>query len=530
MTHVVTSRPIPPESDATSPTESNTLSAEQATADGPHTVNPSLLEKSADSHVSLKGDTRREKSSMDVLQRARQMGMKIWALEKLQRMISAINDGEIGGHGHSTRSNNTGGGIPKGKGENDLSQVLRNELVNGPSDRDPFSSTREMIMFKGPFIYIHDMDERTKPVMVRDYPKVARRQDGPWPQFRSAPIGKCPFVEEPPTRRGSRQRTRQQAKEKKPACKPVPQNDAGNQHYAEPERAVVKGDAHQGDKKEAAERHEEQAATLKLPEKQLVPVKQESPKKSSGSFIPPHVPRAGPFFMGREPAASGVQPSNVTSAIRSQMISSATAAHGAKAAVSKEVHELKRKVLEKGNGGVPTAAAAPTHRPAEPSAGLRTAQNAGGRPGKVNAQERPGHANEEDTTQSEGNGATKRRFDSQKGRNPNEERRRDPKPGYCENCREKFDDFDDVSSPLATLFLEANCFPAYQNEKASQVCDDSVQLGRTGFFAVPTGEAPEAETRILLSRQARDRQASNHSYLRMLLPAKTCRTCMEGLC
>jgi regulatory subunit for Cdc7p protein kinase len=51
---------------------------------------------------------------------------------------------------------------------------------------------------------------------------------------------------------------------------------------------------------------------------------------------------------------------------------------------------------------------------------------------------------EEDTTQSEGNGVAKRRTGLRKAPVPKKkERRRDPKPGYCENCRDKFDDFEE---------------------------------------------------------------------------------------
>lgn len=438
MTHVVTSRPIPPEND-TSPTELNPVSADQSTADAPHTVNPSLLEKNADGHImSLKGDARREQSNMDVLHRSRKMGMKIWALEKLQRMISTINDGDLGGHGHSARGTHAGGHTRRG--ENDLSQVLRNELVNGPSDRDAVSSVKEMIMFKGPFIYIHDMDEKTKPVMVREYPKVSKRQDGAWPQFRSAPLGKCPFVEEPPTRKTARHRSRQQEKEKKVACKPTAQYDARKQE-AGCQPAVEKQSIYGAGAETKKERgFEDPEAASGQTTTQKVPIKEESPKKSSESFVPPQMPRTGPFFLGREPAASGVQPSNVTSAIRSQMISSTANAPGAKAGLSKEVQELKRKVLEKSGGNV--SMAAPSHRPTNLSGSKMIDP---GRPGKPYAKGKYGGANEEDTTQSEGNGGSKRSFGSRKNGAPREERRRDPKPGYCENCREKFDDFDEVS-------------------------------------------------------------------------------------
>ena len=156
------------------------------------TVNPSLLDKNPEMHVhmSLKNDARREQTNMDVLYRARRMGMKIWALEKLQRMISTINDPDIGGHqDNSTRGQNTAGGNSRAKGEADLSQVLRNELVSGPSDRDHLSSLKEMTMFKGPFIYIHDMNEKTRPVMAREYPKVNNRQDGVWAAISKRTIG-----------------------------------------------------------------------------------------------------------------------------------------------------------------------------------------------------------------------------------------------------------------------------------------------------------------------------------------------------
>src|SRR5262249_11294280 len=59
--------------------------------------------------------------------------------------------------------------------------------------------------------------------------------------------------------------------------------------------------------------------------------------------------RRMPRFAGGEPVASGVQPSNVTSAIKSQVISSTAAVPGAKAGPSKELNALKRKVLERNN-------------------------------------------------------------------------------------------------------------------------------------------------------------------------------------
>lgn len=464
VTHVVTTRPIPPEIDTASQTEVTTSSTmEQPSVEGPlQTVNPSLLEKNPEtsSHTLLRsrnpfdrrpdGDSRRDHSSMDVLHRARQMGMKIWALEKLQRMIATINDEDIASyHGHYTRSHNAAGGVGRGRGEADLSQVLRNELLNGPSDRDPSSVLKDLVMFKGPFIYVHDMDEKTRPVMVREYPKVARRQDGAWPQFRSAPLGKCPFIDEPPSKKEiDRERARQQAKEKKTVTKPPPQtqNEVKTVDPSEPttEKRVLQDIEDEVDRR--ANQEEAMSATQQTEPQKVLPVRPASPRKSEESFVPPALSRTGPFHLGREPAASGVQPSNITSAIRSQMISSTAAVPGAKAGISKEVHELKRKVLEKSNGGVATGAVASLHRTTEAAGMLKATSGLSTRSIKNYPQEKLGNINEEDATQLE-DGANKQREVSRKTtiQKKPKEKKREPKPGYCENCRDKFDDFEEVS-------------------------------------------------------------------------------------
>ncbi|KAL4908723.1 hypothetical protein BDW74DRAFT_72585 [Aspergillus multicolor] len=425
VTHVVTSRPIPPEVDRRAPTESTQDAPNEPTADGAmlQTVNPAELEM----HLHLSVCPKREQSQ-DVLHRAREMGMKIWAVEKLQRMIATINDTDLANGGCYSARNNAAGAQTKSRGKDDLSQVLQNEL-NGPSDRSHLSVLKDLVLFKGPFIYVHDMDEKTRPVMVREFPKVAKRQDGIWPQFRSAPLGKCPFIEDVPSKRDiERQRARQE-KEKKEFIKPaVPQ----------PRHATV-------DTRTEKENLSIKKETSPAKEDEVAPpcVKEESPdapqelplsaEKCSETFVPPQLNRKGPFYHGREPAASGVQPSNITSAIRSQMVSSTAAAPGAKAGLSKEVHELKRKVLEKSHVGYSTNLAQP-YRALDTITAVKT-DKANGSKSLVDIEE---------GTQSEGTDSQKSRIILRKsGELRKKERRRDPKPGYCENCRDKFDDFDE---------------------------------------------------------------------------------------
>ncbi|KAJ5662151.1 uncharacterized protein N7477_009767 [Penicillium maclennaniae] len=408
VTHVVTSRPIPPEASTTPTEETATGTDGEANM---QTVNPSLLEKNGDAHLqpSLKNDTRRDQGTMDVLQRARQMGMKIWALEKLQRMITTINDNDIGGQNDASRSK--AAATANGRGENDLSRVLRQEALNGPSDRDPLSSM-ELCMFKGPFVYIHDMNEKTKPVMVREYAKVTRRQDGVWPQFRSAPLGKCPFIDEPPSRKEfDRHRMRQIQKEKKSALQNMDDHRT-KASAAAAERAIdtnLVTELHKPKRSEEQQPHQPEA-----PAKALTDESHE--RKSSESFIPPHFP---------EPAPS-----------TPAMISSTAAAPGAKAGLSKEVHGLKRKVLEKGSG---IGSMAAPQRPINGSAVPVKAQTLT----KPIVHEKNGRSQEDSGNQVDAAGTKRRRDEDQDNEQKKPERRRDPKPGYCENCRDKFDDFEE---------------------------------------------------------------------------------------
>ena len=440
VTHVVTARPIP--QDLESPNTEGTNSSNQVerrSADGTvQTVNPSLLDKyhSKAEHT----------SNADILYKAREMGMKIWALEKLQRMISTMNDtGATSHHGHNTRSHNAG--EAGRKGGNELSQVLRNERLNGPSHHDPSSMWKEMITFKGPFIYVHDMDEKTRPAIVREYPKVAKRQDGIWPQFRSALVGKCPFIEDLPKKKDPNRDTaapKQSKENKAPVTRSKPAAATGNKNMDPPERSFEKKAA----PKEAnvqvedpVEPDEAMPSPKQADQPRMLPVKPGSPKKRSESMIAPSFKRPNAVYFRGEPAASGVQPSNITSAIRSQMISSTAAAPGARAGTSKEVHELKRKVLEKSNG------ISSSHRMTDIAGTLRNTRVPVTRAAKNKAQKELGQINEEDTTPSdeEENSRQKAANQKQETQKKSKEKRRDPKPGYCENCRDKFDDFEDVS-------------------------------------------------------------------------------------
>lgn len=377
----------------------------------------------------LDDPTKRIKSrNNDVLHKAREMGKKIWSLDKFQTMLQVLLESETANsNSYATRSASTRGyGTSKGSHEPNLLQLLHNERVNGPSDRDPTAVNRELCYFKGPHIYIWDMDERQKPMMVREYPKVANKSDGEWPQFRSVGNGRCPFVEEVdvPDKEQRRQREREQEKARaakredvvpilKPPQIPVPKPVTGKRSLMEME------DGH----------NRVRAVT---PTEIFNPAKAVMSKQTEVRQQNAFTSRAGTgrLFAG-EPVASGVQPSNITSAIRSQMISSTSGVNGAKAGTSKEVHGLQRKVLQK---AAPASHDVSSRRLAEVS--MDAASSRSTTMGRQTS--RPAEVQEEESHKAERKAQTQLKS------------KRDLKPGYCENCQDKFRDFDEVNSVCTT--------------------------------------------------------------------------------
>lgn len=403
------------------------------------TINPSLLDRNANVQSLQSASNPRRIVQMDILARGRQMGMKIWAAEKLQRVMATMLDDPVA-HAHHIRARDAA----QVKNKEDLSQVLRNEKISATTDREQISMPREMIPFRGPFIYVHDMDEKVRPTMIREYPRPVNRKDGEWPQFRSAAAGKCPFVEDTSSRKEEQERSRQknlhlqQQAERQRMTRARASTAAEETKMEPPRRSPRKAlqDVRNPAGPPPALRNVPAPEACKLDRQSSFPSMPEQP---------PAFMRPSQMHLIREPAASGIQKSNVTSAIQSQMISS-TAATGIKASTSKDVFELKRKaILERSHtaslsiGSIPSS-----HRMNDLAGTLKNPRaSAPQRAAKSKAQEKLGGIKEEQDAYMDDIAAERATHAALMKKKVI---RRDPKPGYCENCRDKYDDFEEVSS------------------------------------------------------------------------------------
>ena len=501
VTHVITTRAIPAELTSTSPDEDAKYDNAQ-----PTTIQPSVLTQeqrkttnlldaniqrrtqSQASGIPHDVDPRKGQGQVtDVLSRARALGIKIWALEKLQRVLRAMLETEADGQivTHELRNNVAAGRVITKPGKDaDLEQLLRNEKVNGPADRDMTVAAQDVCLFKGYYLYVHDMDEKTRPVMVRDYPKPATKEQGKWPQFRLTPVGRCPFVEDP----AHTKKLQQQEREARAAAKA--EHELASQRktragsaIAAPPRPLAEREANlrRSPRKAVQQTHAEMAKPLDPP-KHLPTRRQSSAEGTQALFGSAQQSIRGlPRMVGGEPVASGLQQSNITSAIRSQVISSAAISSTAiavnkRVGDSKEVSALKRKVLERG-ASVTSNHSMPSSYMNDVRAAINDDNNPPPRAAKRKAQETLGVLREDDEDHQD----YARPAHRQPAPRKREPAPKEAKPGYCENCRDKFDDFDDVSYPstLPSPRPHTDMSPARQLPQAPQVRHHRGELERT---------------------------------------------------
>lgn len=418
------------------------------------TINPSLLERGTDAlaHVLQRGsrhvaDLNAPRGrSADVLTKARELNMKIWALEKFERMMHTMFDIDVTEEDdcHQQLQRRGQAGRLQERTEQNLAQLVRHEKEKNITAERPLYS--DIVQFRGNYIYVHDIDERSKPVMIREYKAPQHKEEGEWPQFRSVPLPRCPFLEDPTMDRRAAREARDQEKKQKQAQMEEELIRAQRQHprtraaaatlEASQERVptaiapkAAAAAAAEEDVYATTEQHARHTSTTSIPMKCFEPptVKKTSTNTSLDSMLPQMTSTRPNIHVrpGYEPQASGLQHANVTSAIRSQMISSTSAVPPIRANTSRDI--LQRRAVERRTNLSTTSVPSVTD--------VRDAINKDQSRTRTTRKKPELEKIHEDEQEHRRSSAPKERVSVQ----------RDPKPGYCENCRDKYDDFNEVS-------------------------------------------------------------------------------------
>lgn len=373
----------------------------------------------------------------DIISQAKQRTMKLWTYDSMNYRQSkryfSTNKSYVEllrflSHLQETPSasvHNAGNrpAVVASEASNNLTRMLREEKITGPADSDPRARREDFHYFKGPYFLIRDATGQYRPIMVREYQKVADPALGDWPQFRLSGPGKCPFVMDASVYKNNgeatqpRRTTNSGSRHKRTVTTEMESASTSKgtskaRKLAEDDEAAVAepdgGDESHKIKVRREVTRNTQLAAFKEPHARkksaLTPIRMTSVRANSGGTknIEYRVDKnalaaTGRSYtarmsavLGHEMVATGINMSNQTSGIRS-MTQSGGPNNGLASAVShaqsKEVNSLKRKVFEKKKKPV-----------AIPQASI------------------------------------KRDLVSVK----------EVKPGYCENCKDRFDDYDEV--------------------------------------------------------------------------------------
>ncbi|KAH8157910.1 hypothetical protein CIB48_g10336 [Xylaria polymorpha] len=463
VTHVITSRTIPTE-DTTTRGNGRGMDAEkeatQPEQEQAETINPSLLTRVPNTSIknrlfdadlrarahrapplSIDQTLRVPKKAVDILIRARDMKKKIWTSDKLFRFTALLLETDAyrsADMAHGRLKNTISAQVEsRGAEDRNLLRLLQKERVNGPSDRDPTVMAYEIVFFKGPYIYVYDVEEKQKPIMAKEYPKATDKSKGTWPQFQTAALGRCPFIEDSEVREAREAKEAKEAQQQKMRAKADSQEGVGEaKPVVQPPRMApprpVTGKRTLGEMELG---HNRQSSVTSVEFPSLSRGAGGENMDFSRKAFTSHA-AAGRLLAG-EPVASGVQPSNVTSAIRSQMISSTATTPGVITGLSKEVHGLQRQVLK-------------WHHPSALSQDTSSRRAAESSFRDENLVKRPSTLGRTSSRKLElvdektgGNEATEQARPTKRTAPRKKVHDRELKPGYCENCTEKYADFDE---------------------------------------------------------------------------------------
>ncbi|SCV01728.1 LANO_0F13234g1_1 [Lachancea nothofagi CBS 11611] len=120
----------------------------------------------------------------DVVARAAKRYMKIWNYDKATRFLTNL-DVDL----ESLESKTP-------LGPSTLSNLLHNEKIYGPTDRDPKAKRDDVHYFKYAHVYLYDLWQVWAPVIIAEWrPQELSNPDRlPYPTVKPGSFGRCPFI------------------------------------------------------------------------------------------------------------------------------------------------------------------------------------------------------------------------------------------------------------------------------------------------------------------------------------------------
>ncbi|KAI0342039.1 hypothetical protein BDW22DRAFT_1484911 [Trametopsis cervina] len=197
-------------------------------------LSPIKLKKSAaDSQVS------------ELVKKALSFDMKVWSADKLRSVLERclpLPSGPSGLNSTSVR------GLSQPAKERSLTRLLENERIHGTTERDPTQKRHDFVYFSknSYFVLVEDMRQELQTLIALEYP-ISKSRDGKergsWPVLHCHPLARGPFVEydEKENRRRERAERAEQEREEDLARRKAKLREQEKRRRAQ-EEAQKKGD------------------------------------------------------------------------------------------------------------------------------------------------------------------------------------------------------------------------------------------------------------------------------------------------
>ncbi|EPQ26058.1 uncharacterized protein PFL1_06267 [Pseudozyma flocculosa PF-1] len=137
--------------------------------------------------------------SNDILLKAQSFGMKVWRHDKLTTILRMLVDEPVVSAATAAAAAAAHGAAAAGK-QHDLSQMLEREKLYGTHERDPNASRNDHHYFrKGNFyLLVEDATMEHRPIMCSEFEYGRQQQqeglEPPWPVLYGELEGRCPFT------------------------------------------------------------------------------------------------------------------------------------------------------------------------------------------------------------------------------------------------------------------------------------------------------------------------------------------------
>lgn len=120
----------------------------------------------------------KEYPTSDIFHDAVNQRIKVWNYDKVFRFLK-----NIGAFDNNNNSNNAGN-----NGNGELYNLLKEEKIFGNNDRDPNARRDDLHYFDKNYLYSYDLTQTIRPIAIREW------QDKSYPNLSLTLDGKCPFI------------------------------------------------------------------------------------------------------------------------------------------------------------------------------------------------------------------------------------------------------------------------------------------------------------------------------------------------